>query len=116
MAATSQSRVLDELRSQIGRVERSGRAARDVLPFGVAPIDRPLPAGGLALGALHEITGDGLGAVHGTTAALFAAGILARIPGPVLWCVKSLDLFAPALAQVGLHPDRVIYAEAGDER
>src|SRR3954463_2553215 len=116
MAATPQSRVLDGLRTQIGRVEGRGRAAREVLPFGAAPVDRHLPEGGLALGALHEITGDGLGAVHGTAAALFTAGILARIPGPVLWCVKSRDLFAPALAQVGLHPNRVIYAEPGDEK
>jgi protein ImuA len=26
------------------------------------------------------------------------------------------DLFAPALAGVGLHPDRVIFAEVGDEK
>src|SRR6185436_11162542 len=30
--------------------------------------------------------------------------------------VTRQDLFAPALAQVGLSPDRVIYVEAGDER
>lgn len=30
-------------------------------------------------------------------------------------CGASRDLFAPALAGAGLHPDRVIYAEAGDE-
>jgi protein ImuA len=30
--------------------------------------------------------------------------------------VTRRDLFAPALAQVGLHPDRVIYAEVGDEK
>src|SRR5271156_3575855 len=44
-------------------------------------------------------------------AALFAAGILSRLAGPVLWCLHSRDLFAPALARVGLHPDRVIYCE-----
>jgi protein ImuA len=82
----------------------------------VAALDPHLPGGGLALGALHEIAGDRLGAVHGTAAALFAAGILARIPGPVLWCLRARDLFAPALAQVGLHPDRVVYAEANDEK
>jgi hypothetical protein len=54
--------------------------------------------------------------MHGATAALFAAGILARLKGPVLWCLKSHDLFAPALAGAGLHPDRVIYVEAGDEK
>ena len=33
------------------------------------------------------------------------------LQGPVLWCLHSRDLFAPALARVGLHPDRVIYCE-----
>jgi hypothetical protein len=32
---------------------------------------------------------------------LFAAVILARLPGSVLWRVYSRDLFAPALARVG---------------
>src|SRR3984893_17491698 len=36
--------------------------------------------------------------------------------GQVLWCLTRQDLFAPALAQVGLMPDRVIYVEAGDEK
>ena len=44
------------------------------------------------------------------------AGGLARMDGPVLWCLRQRDLFAPALAGVGLHPKRVIYAEAGDEK
>jgi protein ImuA len=34
----------------------------------------------------------------------------------VLWCLTRQDLFAPALAQAGLMPDRVIYVEAGDEK
>jgi len=34
----------------------------------------------------------------------------------VLWCVTRQDLFAPALAQAGLAPDRVIYVEAGDNK
>jgi protein ImuB len=33
----------------------------------------------------------------------------------VLWCLRQRDLFAPSLAQVGLPPERVIFAEAGDE-
>jgi protein ImuA len=36
--------------------------------------------------------------------------------GKVLWCITRPDLFAPALAQAGLVPDRVIYVEAGDEK
>src|SRR5437660_7976790 len=72
--------------------------------------------GGLALGALHEVAGGGHGAIDGAAAALFAAGIAARTRGKVLWCITRPDLFAPAIAQAGLVPDRVIYAEAGDEK
>ena len=82
-----------------------------VLPFGIKELDRYLPGGGLALGALHEVAGGGNGAINGAAAALFAAGIAARTRGKVLWCITRPDLFAPALAQAGLMPDRVIYVE-----
>ena len=107
--------VLDALRSRIQAIERSGQASHGVLPFGLAPLDAVLPGGGLALGALHEVAGAGAGAVDGAAAALFAAGIVARVPGTVLWCVTRPDLFAPALDQAGLDPDRVIYVEASNE-
>jgi protein ImuA len=94
-------------------------AARDMsgsLAVRVKAIDERLPEGGLALGALHEVAGSGNGAIDGAAAALFAAGIAARTQGRALWCVTRQDLFAPALAQAGLVPDRVIYGEAGDEK
>jgi protein ImuA len=107
---------LAELRERIARIESGERRSRGVLPFGLEAIDRKVPGGGLALGALHEVAGGGNGAVHGAAASLFAAGIAARTSGQVLWCVTRADLFAPALSQAGLHPDRVIYAEVGDEK
>lgn len=36
--------------------------------------------------------------------------------GQVLRCVTRVDPFAPSLAHAGLHPDRVIYIEVGDEK
>jgi protein ImuA len=57
----------------------------------------------------------GAASEHAASATLFVAGILARNKGPVLWCLRRRDLFAPALAAVGLHPDRVIYAETHRE-
>jgi protein ImuA len=84
-------------------------------PLAARAIDQHLPEGGLALGALHEVAGGGNGAIDGAAAALFAAGIAARARGQVLWCVTRQDLFAPAIAQAGLPPDRVVYVEAGDE-
>jgi protein ImuA len=109
------SAELTALRDEIRRLEQGARPGGGSLPFGVADVDARLPGGGLALGALHEIAGGGDEAVDGAAAALFAAGIAARRPGPVLWCVTRPDLFAPALSQAGLGPDRVIYVEAGDE-
>jgi protein ImuA len=54
--------------------------------------------------------------VDGAAAACFVAGIAARTPGKVLWCVAQQDLFAPGLEQAGLSPDRVIHVEAGDDK
>jgi protein ImuA len=107
---------IEELRERIRRLEGAATRRRLVLPFGIKEIDRHLPEGGLALGALHEVAGGGNGAIDGAAAALFAAGIAARTRGKVLWCVTRPDLFAPAIAQAGLLPGRVIYVEAGDEK
>jgi protein ImuA len=107
---------IEELRQRIRRLEGAAGRRRLVLPFGIKAIDRRLPEGGLALGALHEVAGGGQGAINGAAAALFTAGIAARTRGKVLWCITRPDLFAPALAQAGLMPDRVIYVEAGDEK
>jgi protein ImuA len=108
--------AVEALRARLQALDGGARRRRAVLPFGVPPIDEWLPDGGLALGALHEVAGGGNGAVDGAAAALFAAGIAARTRGRVLWCVTRHDLFAPAIAQAGLKPDRVIYVEGGDEK
>jgi protein ImuA len=107
--------VLTALRERIQRLEGGAVRNHAVLPFGIKAIDQHLPEGGLALGALHEVAGGGHSAIDGAAAALFTAGIAARTRGQVLWCVTRQDLFAPAIAQAGLLPDRVIYVDAGDE-
>ncbi|RUW84605.1 damage-inducible protein, partial [Mesorhizobium sp. M8A.F.Ca.ET.059.01.1.1] len=107
--------AIELLRAQIEKIKGRSRRAKSVLPFGIAEVDSRLPGGGLALGALHEIAGGGNGAIDGAAAALFAAGVAARTKGKVLWVITRPDLFAPALAQAGLPPDRVIYVEAGND-
>jgi protein ImuA len=107
---TSSGAAFAELRERIERIASPTRP-RKVLPFGIAGVDAMLPSHGLALGAVHELCEFGPDAWRAPLAPLFAASILARLPGPVLWCLHSRDLFAPALARVGLHPDRVIYCE-----
>jgi protein ImuA len=88
-----------------------GRARATAAAVKHTDIDRVLPGGGLAYGALHQVADGGHGAVHGTAAASFAAGIAARTRGKVLWCLTRADLFAPSLSQAGLSSGRVIYVE-----
>jgi protein ImuA len=107
--------VIAELRGRIERLVAPQRR-REALPFGLDEIDRVLPGGGLASGALHEVAGGGNGAVHGAAAALFVAGIASRARGKILWCYTRPDLFAPSLSQVGLSATRVIYVECGDDK
>ncbi|MBB4510631.1 ImuA family protein [Rhizobium leguminosarum] len=112
MAQTGANPLISDLRERIQHLEGAIARPKSILPFGVAEIDTHLPGGGLAYGAIHEFAGGGAGAVDGAATALFVAGIAARTKGKVVWCLARPDLFAPALAQVGLHPDRVIYVEA----
>lgn len=107
--------AIDALRAKIRLIEAGEKRAAGSLPFGVPEMDSRL-GGGLAMGALHEVAGGGNGAVHAAAAAWFAAGIAARSGGTVLWCVSRQDLFAAALEQAGLPPDRVIHVETGNEK
>lgn len=107
--------VICDLRERIASLEGGSAKRAGTLAFGVPEIDAALPGGGLAHGALHEFAGGGSGTVDGAAAALFVAGIAARTKGPVIWCLTRPDLFFPALAQVGLHPDRVIFVESDRE-
>ena len=98
--------LVEDLRSRIARIQKAPacRAGASVVPFGVAAIDAALPERGLACGALHEVAGSGPDIEHGAASALLVAGVLARVRGQVLWAVERRDLFAPALAGVGLPP------------
>ena len=112
--------LVPELRERIRRIERSTAAIDGVLPFGIAAIDRVLPGGGLARGALHEILGAGGDEEDGALAAAFVAGILGRLvaqrssagDGMVLWCLPRPDLYGPGLAAHGLDPARLVLVRA----
>ncbi|WP_338736659.1 damage-inducible protein [Asticcacaulis sp. DW145] len=114
MSGASTATIAD-LRQQLEGITSSGARRGGFLPFGVPEIDRRLPHGGIAVGALHEVAGGADGAVDGAASAAFAAGIAARTGGLVLWCYRRPDLFAPALARSGLSEDKVLFFEAVDE-
>ena len=107
--------VVEALRAQIAAAERDGRGCSraPAVPFGIAAIDRHLPAGGLLLGAVHELQASGPDVEVGASPALFAAGVLAQRPGPVVWIGRSGGVFAHGLLQAGLDPRRVVFVDAG---
>jgi len=114
MHAGQQDRLAG-LRLRIARLE-GGFHKTKPLAFGLPEVDARLPGGGLARGALHEMVEAGIASEFAGCTTLFTAGIAARLKGPVLWCLTRRDLFAPGLLRAGLHPDRVIYAEARRDR
>ena len=96
--------LLPDLRERIRRIERPAATAHGVVPFGITEIDRALPGGGLARGALHEILGIGGDEEDGALAAAFTAGIIGRLVSPISLSplkggegnqVRRLSLFAP---------------------
>jgi protein ImuA len=111
------SRAIVLLRERIARIERTHArgTAEPSIALGIEAIDQVLPTGGIRLGALHEAASAGPDTEHAAAATLFAAGILARLAGPVLWVLRQADLFAPGLAGAGLQPDRIVFAEAGKD-
>jgi protein ImuA len=107
---------LTALRERVRRIERPAATMHGVLPFGVDAIDRALPGGGLARGALHEILGMGGDEEDGALATAFAAGILGRLMtvgnGIVLWCLPRPDLYGPGLAAHALDAGRLVLVRA----
>ncbi|WP_159993657.1 hypothetical protein [Roseomonas sp. 18066] len=72
--------VLDDLRAQLARIEQ-GNTSISVSPLSLGfSLDRHLPGGGLARGALHEVQAADVGA-----GLAFCALLLMRTRGTVLW-------------------------------
>ena len=109
------SRILSERIETLLADAGQGQKCAQILRFGVESLDGQLADGGLRLGALHEVASEDVSWADDSAALLFMGGIAARLDGSVLWVLRSRDLFAPALYQVGLDPERVIYAEARDD-
>ncbi len=111
--STLRARQLVVLRDRIRRLDQPRAEELPALPLGITAIDEALPWGGLPGGSLHEIVGrPGDAAATG-----FATWLLARLKGQVLWCrgdgSETGIPYAPALAQAGLSPERLIVVETG---
>ena len=131
---TTTEKRLAALRARIHRIEAGSPdegSAPEYHPLGFADIDRHLPGGGLARGAVHEILAGDEGTRHRDAldngAALgFALWLVAGMTGarPWLWCAQNNAAakagdsapYAPALADFGLKPRRLLLARTAFER
>ena len=120
-ASASLDARLAALRAEVRAIERSGPAgAGPCLAFGIPQVDERLAGGGLGCG-LHEAAPATPAPQDEAAATLFLAALAARFAmargegGQVLWALARRDLFAPGLAQAGLTPDRLLYAECRDD-
>ena len=104
--------LIAALRARIARMERAGAAdiltarGEEAIPLSPA-IDTALPWGGLPRAALHEILSAEPGAAGG-----FAALLLARAGGTVLWIAPEPDAWPPGLARFGLSPANLVLVRA----
>jgi protein ImuA len=112
-ASEASGATVAALQAAILRIERGGSAAarHDAVPLGVPEIDGALPGGGLAAGAVHEVTGSAAGG--------FVALLAGRFAGPVLWCGMAssrTELYGPGLAAFGLDTRRLVIARCANRQ
>lgn len=120
---------LAELRARIARIGAGGSedpaGPAPVIALGLDDIDRHLPGGGLARGAVHEIVAPAPEPDAGAAALGFALWIVARMTQrrAWLWCATDASRgeaaslpYAPALADFGLSPRRLLLARTAFAR
>jgi protein ImuA len=112
--------MIDELRQSLQRLQRPAGLANGpaALPLGVPAIDLAL-GGGLARGALHEISAAG--EAHVAAAAGFAVGVTAA-QARLVWIAEDMALaesgapYGPGLDAFGLAPERLLTVAAAHRR
>jgi len=133
---------LTALRERVRRLEREPNAGGQSvagIDLGCPALAEALPAEGLALGRVHEITGPARPEVRDAAPFGFTAALIVRllkqaegrvaagpvisgpvISGPVIWCPRTANMLggglsARGLASFGLDPARLVLVDAVDD-
>lgn len=109
----------EQLASLRANLSRSCATGGPALAFGITQIDDQLVDHGLDGTGLHEFAAATASLNDDAATTLFAAGIAARFASnggrTVLWALSKFDLYAPGLEQVGLGPNRILYAQGSKD-
>jgi len=117
MAQVSKTDILNDLRTDILRLQgfkTSSNAAPDI---GLGSIMDAFPNGTFPLGAVHEFLSSQKEDTSSTIG--FIAGLLSSLMGShgaILWISSSRTLFPPALKNFGVNPDRFIFIDLQKEK
>ncbi|GLV27368.1 ImuA family protein [Sphingobium chungangianum] len=115
LASSSEPRRTAPLAALLAELAQARGERGPALPFGIAALDERLAEGGLDGAALHEVAAACPTLNDDAASTLFVAGIAARFASKqgftVFWAVTRFDLYAPGLQQVGLGPDKLLYAQ-----
>jgi len=114
MQPAADSTVLATLRSEVARLERRSEAGRQerVVTLGGRRSTQRCRRAAWHWAPCTRSQALGPQVEYGTAATLMVAGLLSRVAGQVLWVLEQADIHPPALAAVGLAPDRVVYVRA----
>jgi protein ImuA len=96
MKPSGREQVLESLREHAAQLEcaaSGSRVNRTALAFGLVPLDRRLPGGGLLLGCLHEVALGGCRGWNGRRGAS-AAGMLNGAAFGESWTAEYSSLAA----------------------
>jgi protein ImuA len=99
--------TLIELRSAVARLERGPIVTEGGAISLCPPIDRLLPATGLARAAFHEVLAADTGAATG-----FCAFVLGKTAGPVIWIGAEPDIWPAGVAEFDLSQTDLIFVAA----
>jgi protein ImuA len=119
LAPTSDPPPATPLAALLAQLAQARAARGPALPFGIAELDERLADGGLDGAALHEVAAASATLNDDAAATLFIAGVAARFVSgqdfTAFWALTRFDLYAPGLEQVGLGPDKVLYAQGSSD-
>ena len=115
MSGSDKLAAVAALSEKIKKLERAGPVIGPVrgsrYTFGIPEIDQALWRADFPSAGLHEVLGQE-GPADFAAANAFVAAISARLSGGVLWCVGRSQIYAPAIAAIGLSPKKIVFVNA----
>jgi protein ImuA len=115
---TAKNDIISKLQTDILRLQGfKQERGNSPVDAGLGPIIKSFPNSTFPVGCIHEFLSQKK--EDATATGGFVAGLLSALmgsSGAVLWISASQKLFPPALAALGIRPDRIVFIDLKRER